>query len=99
VEAPLPGHATQQPGCRIIGGAIFNTRQRLRAALLKHLQDRWDPEHPVDEIERQLSGLKLSQDVKTTLDENDEMPPIQKRLAETMMTLPGQPEYAHNFFS
>jgi hypothetical protein len=27
--------------------------------------------------------------VKTTLDENDEMPPIQKRLAETMMTLPG----------
>jgi len=46
-------------------------------------------EYPVDEIERQLSGLKLSQDVKTTLDKNDEMPPIQKRLAETVMTLPG----------
>jgi hypothetical protein len=58
-------------------------------ALLKHLQDRWDLEHPVDEIERQLSGLKLSQDVKTTLHENDEMPLIQKRLAETTMTLPG----------
>jgi len=83
------GTATQQPGYRIIGCAIFNTRQRLRAALLKHVQARWDLEHPVDEIERQLSGLKLSQDVKTTLDQNDEMPPLQKRLAETVMTLPG----------
>jgi hypothetical protein len=83
------GTATQQPGYRIIGRAIFNTRQRLRAALLKHVQERWDLEHPVDEIERQLSGLKLSQDVKTTLDQNDEMPPLQKRLAETVMTLPG----------
>jgi hypothetical protein len=83
------GTATQQPGYRIIGRAIFNTRQRLRAARLKHVQERWDLEHPVDEIERQLSGLKLSQDVKTTLDQNDEMPPPQKRLAETVMTLPG----------
>ena len=75
--------ATQQPWYRIIGRAIFNTRQRLRAALHKHLQNRWDLEHPVDEIKQQLSGLKqqlsglkLSQDVKTTLDENDEMPLI-----------------------
>ncbi|KAH7306158.1 C2H2 finger domain protein [Rhexocercosporidium sp. MPI-PUGE-AT-0058] len=73
------GTATQQPGYRIIGRAIFNARQRLRAALLKHVQERWDLEHPVDEIERQLSGLKLSQDI----------PPLQKRLAETVMTLPG----------
>ena len=83
------GTATQQPGYQIIGRAIFNTRQRLRAALLKHVQERWDLEHLVDEIERQLSGLKLSQDVKTTLDQNDEMPPLQKRLAEAVMTLPG----------
>jgi len=83
------GTATQQPEYRIIGQAIFNTRQRLRAALLKYVQERWDLEHPVDEIERQLSGLKLSQDVKSTLDQNDEMPPLQKRLAETVMTLPG----------
>jgi hypothetical protein len=83
------GTVTQQPGYRIIGCAIFNTRQRLRAALLKHLQDWWDLEHPVDEIEWQLSGLKLSQDVKTTLDQNDEMLPLQNRLAETMMMLLG----------
>lgn len=34
------GTATQQPGYRIIGQAIFNTRQRLRAALLKYVQER-----------------------------------------------------------
>jgi hypothetical protein len=34
------GTATQQPGYRIIGRAIFNTRQRLRAALLKYVQER-----------------------------------------------------------
>jgi hypothetical protein len=81
--------ATQHPKYQMLGREIFNARKRLRVALLKHLQDRWDLEYPVDEIERQLSGLKLSQDVKTTLDKNDEMPPIQKRLAETIMTLPG----------
>jgi hypothetical protein len=58
-------------------------------ALLKHLQDRWDLEHPVNEIERQLSGLKLSQDMKTNLDQNNKMSPIQKHLAETLITLPG----------
>ncbi|KAF8855964.1 C2H2 finger domain protein [Acephala macrosclerotiorum] len=88
VKRRFQGTATRQPGYRIIGRAIFNTRQRLRTALLKYVQERWDLEHPVDEIERQLSGLKLSQDVKTTLDQNDEMPPLQKRLAETVMTLP-----------
>jgi hypothetical protein len=34
------GTATQQPGYRILGCAIFNARQRLRAALFKYLQDR-----------------------------------------------------------
>jgi hypothetical protein len=83
------GTATQHPKYQILGREIFNTRKRLRVALLKHLQDKWDLEYPVDEIERQLSGLKLSQDMKTTLNKNDEMPPIQKRLAETIITLPG----------
>ncbi|KAH0563164.1 hypothetical protein GP486_002272 [Trichoglossum hirsutum] len=73
------GTVTQQPGYRIIGRAIFNTRQRQLSGLLKYVQERWDLEHPVNEIERQLSGLKLSQDVKTTLNQNDEMPPRKLR--------------------
>ncbi|KAH8759530.1 hypothetical protein F5882DRAFT_431795 [Hyaloscypha sp. PMI_1271] len=48
-------------------------RDLMRAA---YRMTRWiDPDRP--------------QDVKTTLDQNDEMPPLQKRLAETVMTLPG----------
>ncbi|KAH8663686.1 hypothetical protein BGZ60DRAFT_565713 [Tricladium varicosporioides] len=88
-KSRFQGTATQQPQYQTLGRAIFNARQRLRVALLKDLQAQWDLQHPVDEIERQLSGLKLSQDVKTTLNQNDEMPPIQKRLVETIMTLPG----------
>jgi len=83
------GTATQQPGYRILSREIFNARQRQRVALLKQVQDRWDLEHPVNEIELQLSGLKFNQDVKTILDLDDDMPPIQKCLVETMMTLPG----------
>ncbi|PMD64747.1 uncharacterized protein K444DRAFT_520202, partial [Hyaloscypha bicolor E] len=36
-----------------------------------------------------LSGLKLSQDIKTTLDENNKIPLIQKYLAEIIIILPG----------
>ncbi|CAG8982679.1 hypothetical protein HYALB_00000958 [Hymenoscyphus albidus] len=83
------GTVTQQPGYRILSCKIFNARQRQRVVALKQIQDRWDLEHPVDEIERQLSGLKFKQEVKTTLDLDEDMPPIQKRLVETIMTLPG----------
>ncbi|KAH6700583.1 hypothetical protein BKA61DRAFT_681694 [Leptodontidium sp. MPI-SDFR-AT-0119] len=71
------------------GGFGMTLSGRLRAALLKRVRERWDLEYLVDEIERQLSRLKLSQDLKTTLDQNHKMPPLQKRLAETSMTLPG----------
>jgi hypothetical protein len=81
--------ATQQPGYRLLSLEIYNARKRQRVTLLKQVQDRWDLEHPVNEIELQLSGLKFNQDVKTTLDLADDMPPIQKRLVETMITLPG----------
>ncbi|KAH0547739.1 hypothetical protein GP486_008408, partial [Trichoglossum hirsutum] len=66
-----------------------NERQRQRCTLLKQVQERWDQEHPVSEVELQLSGHNFSKDVKTTLELSDEMPPIQKRLVETIMILPG----------
>lgn len=80
---------TKQPGYRMLGREIFNSRQRQRSAHLKEVQERWDRENPVNEIELQLSGLKSSEDVKNTLDLGDNMPPQQKRLVETIMTLPG----------
>lgn len=45
--------------------------------------------HHVREIELQLSGLKFTKDVKTTLGLSDVMPPAQRRLVETVMILPG----------
>jgi hypothetical protein len=81
--------ATKQPGYRILNREIISERLRQRTALLKQLQKTWDLEHLVNEVELQLSGLKFDQDVKTTLDLADNMPPVQRRLAKTMMTLPG----------
>jgi hypothetical protein len=83
------GKATEQLGYRALSREIVNERQRQRCALLKQVQERWDQEHPVNEVKLQLSGHKFSKDVKTTLELSDEMPPIQKRLVETIMTLPG----------
>jgi hypothetical protein len=83
------GTATKQPSYRTLNREIVSERLRQRTALLKQLQKTWDLEHPVNEVELQLSGLKFDQDVKTTLDLADDMPPVQRRLAETMMTLPG----------
>jgi len=37
----------------------------------------------------QLSGLKFSKDVKTTLELADDMPTVQKHMVESIMTLPG----------
>ncbi len=37
----------------------------------------------------QFSGLKFTEEVKSTLQSTDEMPPPQKRLVETVLTLPG----------
>jgi hypothetical protein len=79
----------KQPRYLILSCEIFNARQRLRSALLKQVQDRWDLEDPVNEVERQLSGLKFDQEVKSNLDLDDDIPPPQRRLVETMMTLPG----------
>ena len=41
------------------------------------------------QVELQLAGLKFCDDPGTSVPIIDEMPPVQKRLAETVMTLPG----------
>ena len=52
------GTATKQPGYRILSREIASERLRQRTAFLKQLQETWDLEHPVNEVELQLSGLK-----------------------------------------
>jgi hypothetical protein len=43
----------------------------------------------VNEVELQLSGFKFSDDPDTKVQLVDEMPLMQKRLVETVMTIPG----------
>ena len=83
------GATTKHPEYRRLSSEIVNLRQRLRAALLKQLRDKWDTEHPVNDVELQLAGFKFCDDPGTSVHIVDEMPPMQKRLAETVMTLPG----------
>jgi hypothetical protein len=83
------GGATKEPIYQLIGREIFNERQRKRAALLKQKKAKGELEFPVQEIEMQLSGFKFTEAVKSTLDISDDMPPPQKRLVETVMSLPG----------
>jgi hypothetical protein len=83
------GAATKQPEYGSLSSDIVNLRQRLRAALLKKLQDQWDIENSVNEVELQLSRLKFSNDLGTKVQVVDEMPLMQKRLIETVMTMPG----------
>jgi hypothetical protein len=43
----------------------------------------------VNEVELQLSGLKFSDDLSIKVQAVDKMPLMQKRLVETVMTIPG----------
>ncbi|KAI9763719.1 MAG: hypothetical protein M1839_006317 [Geoglossum umbratile] len=83
------GAATKQPRYGSLSSDIVNLRQRLRAALLKKLRDQWDVENPMNEVELQLSGLKFNDNPGTKVQVVDEMPLMQKRLVETVMTMPG----------
>ena len=84
-----PNIATNQPLYKTVNREIISERQRLRAALLKDARKKWDLENPVREIEEQLAGLKFSQNVKTGLDLSDDLSSTQRRLVETILTLPG----------
>lgn len=43
----------------------------------------------MNEVELQLSGLRFSDGPETSVQLADKIPPMQKRLVETVMTLPG----------
>lgn len=83
------GTATKQPRYKALTNDIAKERQRQRVALLKKVRDDWDLESSVRDVELQLSGLKFEQSVETTLNLADDMPLPQRRLAETIITLPG----------
>jgi hypothetical protein len=83
------GVGSSDPEYKTLNSEIIGERRQQREALLKRLREEWDMENPVREIELQLSGFKFDQDVKTSLDVADDMPLTQRRLVETIITLPG----------
>jgi hypothetical protein len=85
---PPQGSSYQKPRLKELSRQINNERQCQRHALRKDIQDTFDKEQPVIDIERQLLGLKFNEDVKTNLESLDDKPPEQKHLIATVMTLP-----------
>jgi Protein of unknown function (DUF3435) len=67
---------------------LAGARQRARDALLSQLQQKYDREQPMLEIQRLLSGVKLAETVTRTMEHSEEVPAPQKRLIESLLTLP-----------
>jgi hypothetical protein len=67
---------------------ITRERQRLRAALLAEIQERYEREEPVRVIEQQLAGVKINKKPKVLSYFSDDTSPEQRRLIETMILTP-----------
>ncbi|EED11910.1 conserved hypothetical protein [Talaromyces stipitatus ATCC 10500] len=67
---------------------LGSARRRARDALLKEIQNQYDQEQPMLEVQRQLSGVKLSESVSHRLYQSEEIPLPQKRLSAALLTLP-----------
>ena len=88
LERRAKGKAVDHPQYNDLSRQISNEKQRLRYALIKEVQQRYDQEQPVKEVERQLSGVKVERDSKMTTFFSDETPPEQKHLIKTVMLAP-----------
>ena len=69
---------------------INSARERARSSLLSHIQQKYDQEQPMLEVQRQLSDTKLAESVTTKLRHAEELPEPQKRLIECLLTLPAE---------
>ena len=67
---------------------ISGARQRARSVLLSQLQEKYDQEQPMLEVQRQLSQTKLAKAVSETLQHSEELPAPQRHLIECLLTLP-----------
>ncbi|KAK4862951.1 hypothetical protein LT330_010695 [Penicillium expansum] len=73
---------------RKLNQEINGARERARNALLSQIQEKYDQEQPMLEVQRQLSEATLEKEVKTKLQRSEELPLPQKRLIECLLSLP-----------
>lgn len=87
---PLSRHrgTVKYDAYRKLNQEINGARERARNALLSQLQEKYDQEQPMLEVQRQLSEATLEKAVKTKLQRSEELPPLQKRLIECLLSLP-----------
>ncbi|CEO59611.1 hypothetical protein PMG11_04283 [Penicillium brasilianum] len=67
---------------------INSARERARNTLLLQVQQKYDQEQPMLEVQRQLSETKLAETLTTKLRHTEELPEPQKRLIKCLLTLP-----------
>jgi hypothetical protein len=79
---------TDDPTYIKLNRQIVNEKQRLRHALLIHIQEMYDKEQPVRDIERQLSGVKIGEAPSTASYISEDTLPEQKRLIEAVILAP-----------
>jgi hypothetical protein len=82
------GRATDDSKYIKLSQQIHNEKQRLRDALLIHIQDTYDKEEPGRVIERQLSGVTISKDSKPVSYFSEDTLPEQRRLVELVILAP-----------
>jgi Protein of unknown function (DUF3435) len=84
----LVSRATKHPGYQKIDKMVRSEKQRLRRELLLDVQEKYEREGPVREIELQLSGIKISETPKFLPYFSEDSLPEQKRLIESLMLMP-----------
>jgi hypothetical protein len=85
MKRTLP-NATKDLKYQLLNRQINQERQRQRRALLQDIKRRWEYEQPVRDVERQLAGDQIEDDPEAS---SDTMLPIQKELAESVLSQPG----------
>jgi len=79
---------TNHPKYQELNKRIASEKERLRAALLTEIQEKYEREEPVRTIERQLAGVKLDRTSKAVSYFSKDTLPEQRRLIETMILAP-----------
>lgn len=70
------------------GKRLRNEKQRQRRLLLRHIRDRYKKEQPVRDSARQLSGKIVDEEVRSLLEQSENMTPEHLYLIDAIMTLP-----------
>lgn len=79
-------NATKHPKYQELNRKINQERQRQRHALLQDVKKQWEYEQPVRDVEQQLAGIEIKDDLEV---EHHDLLPAQKELVDAILAHPG----------